>query len=654
MGDFVVHFHSGIGRYLGIEKQKNHLGVQAEFLVLEYAKKRTLYVPISQAHLLSRYIGSTEKSPVLTELGSKKWHQAKLKAQKEILGYAADLLHLYAERQLDQAPPHTEDSDLMRAFEEDFPYEETPDQKRAIEEIKQDLRGGRPMDRLIAGDVGYGKTEVAIRAAFKSVVDGQGQVALLVPTTVLAMQHYETFLERMHGYPITVRVLSRFHTRKETAKILEEVRLGKVDILIGTHRLLSQDVTFSSLTLLIIDEEQRFGVRAKEALKVRKKSVHCLALSATPIPRTLYMSLVGARDISTIATPPQNRLPIKTILAETDDTLIKNALLREIARQGQVFYIHNRVESITARAAYLKSLVPGITIGIAHGQMDTHLVDEVFHDFRMGKITVLLATVIVENGIDIPNANTILIDGAHRYGISDLYQLRGRVGRGERSSYAYFLLPKNRSLQESSEKRLQALLETSGYGGGMRLAMRDLELRGAGAILGTQQSGQVASVGFHLYCKLLRKALRSLRENKPVSFAETKLEFSFAASLPEYYIPEKTLRMELYQRLGEASTEKEIATFSEELVDRFGPLPNEAHNLLELTKIRLFGAEHQFTKLRFFDEYLVAERTLGKKQFTKNIPLPDHTTAKGLQAYVCEALREEFLTKKPRAFRFSS
>lgn len=651
-GEYVVHFHSGIGKYLGIEKQKNHLGVQEEFLLIEYAKKSTLYVPASQSHLLSRYIGSSEKSPTLTELGSKKWQQIKVKAQKDIIGYASDLLHLYAERQLDLAPKHSLDSSLMKEFEEDFPYQETPDQLLAISSIKEDLQGSKPMDRLVSGDVGYGKTEVAMRAAFKSVVDGGGQVALLVPTTVLAMQHFDTFSERMKGYPVEVRVLSRFQKAKENKKTLEDLQKGNVDILIGTHRILSKDVNFSKLTLMIIDEEQRFGVRAKEALKKRKKSVHALSLSATPIPRTLYMSLIGARDVSVMATPPQDRLPIKTILAENEDELIKNAIFREMARKGQTFFIHNRVESIHQRAKHIQKLVPAAKIAVAHGQMSAEEVDLIFQSFRNGEVDVLFATVIVENGIDVPNANTILIDRADCYGVSDLYQLRGRVGRWKRSAYAYFLLPKNRSIKETSQKRLQALLETSGYGGGMKLAMRDLELRGAGDILGVQQSGQVAAIGFHLYCKLLKRVLSALKEKKPVLFTETKIECFFPASLPEMYISSNQIRMELYHRLGEMQSNAEVDLLEKELIDRFGPYPNEVEWLLYLTKVRIFASFNQFTKLRFLQKELFAERTLGKKVFSQRIFLPKHlNTPQALMNHVLQKLQEEFLDKRIASFR---
>ena len=650
-GELVVHLHSGIGKYLGTEKQKNHLGIDAEFLVIAYAKASKLYVPISQSHLVSKYIGSSEKQPALTELGSKKWHQVKTKAQKDIVGYASDLLHLYAERQLDSAKVHAPDSSLMQEFEAEFAYEETADQLLAISAIKEDLQKSKPMDRLLSGDVGYGKTEVAMRAAFKAVVDGGGQVALLVPTTVLAMQHFDTFVARMNNYPVEIGVISRFQTAKKNRETLEKTAAGKIDILIGTHRILSKDVSFQNLILLIIDEEQRFGVRAKESLKKRKKSVHSLALSATPIPRTLYMSLIGARDVSVMATPPDDRLPIKTILAETDDTLIKQAILRELAREGQAFFIHNRVESIYQKQTYLQKLVPQAKIGVAHGQMHPDAIDDVFHAFREGALDVLLATVIVENGIDVPNANTILIERADCYGVSDLYQLRGRVGRWNRSSYAYFLLPKNRSIKEPSQKRLQALVQTSGYGGGMKLAKRDLELRGAGDILGEKQSGQVASIGFHLYCMLLKRVIRSLQEKKPITFVDTKMEFLYPAFFPEEYIPENALRMELYHKLGEAESTEAIEAIKRELTDRFGPLPSPVVFLLHLANIRVFASMHQFTKLRFTEKELFAERTLGEKTYTKRIFLPQSLQSPTqLEDYVLQKLKEEFLQKTVRSF----
>jgi transcription-repair coupling factor (superfamily II helicase) len=441
-GELVVHFHSGIGRFLGMEKQPNHLGVVTEFLSIEYSEQSKLLVPLSQAYLVSRYIGSKEELPSLSQLGGKRWTQTRAQAQAQIVGYANDLLHLYAEREAHGGFAYRPDSDLMRQFERDFPYEETPDQLFAIDAIKQDMMSEKAMDRIICGDVGYGKTEVAMRAAFKAVIDGRKQVAVLVPTTVLAMQHFETFTARCSSFSVRIDVVSRFRTVKQAKATLKQVEEGKIDILVGTHRLLSEDVRFKDLGLIIIDEEQRFGVQAKEHLKKMKIGVDCLTLSATPIPRTLYMSLVNARDMSVIATPPQDRLPIKTIIAEIDYELIANALLREHSRGGQAFFIHNRVETIFGKAQTIAKLVPSLRIGVVHGQMDPDEIDTIFHRFKQCDIDLLFATTIIENGIDIPNANTILIDRADTYGLADLYQLRGRVGRWNRAAYAYFLIPK--------------------------------------------------------------------------------------------------------------------------------------------------------------------------------------------------------------------
>ena len=621
-GDLVVHFHSGIGRFLGMEKHVNHLGVEAEFLSLQYADESKLFVPVAQAYLVSRYIGSREEPPSLSQLGGKRWQKVRANAQAQIVGYANDLLEMYAERVIRGGFHYGPDSVLMRQFERDFPYVETEDQHLAINAIKQDMMSDKPMDRLICGDVGYGKTEVAMRAAFKAVVDGGKQATVLVPTTVLAMQHFDTFSERMRSFPVTVGVVSRFRSQAEVRETLEKVKMGQIDILIGTHRLLSQDVQFKDLGLIVIDEEQRFGVRAKEHLKKFKVGVDCLTLSATPIPRTLYMSLVHARDMSVISTPPQDRLPIKTIIAETDPELIQNALLRELSRGGQGFYIHNRVETIYGRAEAIQKIVPAARVGVVHGQMDTDDVDAIFHRFRQGEIDLLFATTIIENGIDVPNANTILIDRADTYGLADLYQLRGRVGRWNRAAYAYYLIPKNVRLSEPARKRLNALVEAGGYGGGMKIAMRDLEIRGAGDILGVQQSGQVSSIGFHLYCKMLKRAIDALKQKKPISFNETKMEFAFDARLPDDYINAVSLRMEIYHRLGEALTNGDVDAILDELKDRFGPPPPPVIWLYHLTRIRVFGAAHHFSLLKFNHLSFLAEQQLGKKVERQTILLP--------------------------------
>lgn len=646
-GDLVVHFHSGIGKYLGIEKKKNHLGYEVEFLTIEYANHSKLFVPISQAHLVSRYIGATETStPALSNLGSKRWQQTKAHAQKQIIGYASDLLKHAAEREVEGGFRYSPDSKEMLEFEEDFPYVATQDQVNAVFEIKQDMMSEKPMDRLICGDVGYGKTEVAMRAAFKAVVDGGKQVAVLVPTTVLATQHFETFVERMRGYPIIIDVLSRNSTPKEQKKTIQAAKEGNVDIVIGTHRILSKDLNFKDLGLIIIDEEQRFGVRAKEHLKKIKKGVDCLTLSATPIPRTLYMSLIHARAMSVINTPPQDRLPIKTILAENDDSLIENAILRELAREGQVFFIHNRVETIFGRAEYIQKLVPHVKIVVVHGQMSSDGIDTLFHQFKNKEADILFSTTIVENGVDVPNANTILIDRADSFGMADLYQLRGRVGRWNRAAYAYFLTPKNQRLHEVARKRLHALIESGGYGGGMKIAMRDLEIRGAGDILGTQQSGQVSAIGFHLYCKLLKRTVDSMRKNAIAIFTETKVEAPFDARIPEEYIFEPSLRMELYHRFGEAASFEEVDEILQEMQDRFGPPPNAVLWLECLTNLRIFGSKNSFQLLRITPHFLYAEQKRKNKVIDHSIPLRPLNTPEMTQEFVCKNLESHFRLKE--------
>lgn len=646
-GDMVVHYHSGIGQFLGMEKQINLQGVESEFLAIQYADTSKLFVPLSQAYLVSRYIGSSETPPSLSQLGSKKWQNSRQSAQAQIVGYANDLLHMYAEREAHGGFQYSTDSDYMLNFERDFPYQETQDQLLAITDIKQDMMSQKAMDRMICGDVGYGKTEVAMRAAFKAVADGQKQVAVLVPTTVLAMQHFENFSKRMSGFPIKIDVVSRFRTPKQVKETLKQVEDGAIDILIGTHRLLSKDVLFKNLGLIVIDEEQRFGVRSKEHLKKMKVGVDCLTLSATPIPRTLYMSLVGARDMSVINTPPQDRLPVRTIIAETEEEVITGALQRELARGGQAFFIHNRVESIYAKAAMIQKLVPGARIGIVHGQMDADDIDPIFHNFKQGNLDILFATTIVENGIDIPNANTILIDRADTLGLSDLYQLRGRVGRWNRAAYAYFLIPKKAVLPELTRKRLNALVEAGGYGGGMKIAMRDLEIRGAGDLLGVQQSGQVSSIGFHLYCKLLKRAIDALKKQRVITFEETKLEFPIDARIPEFYIHEVSIRMELYHRLGEAATYQEADELLAEMKDRFGTPPPPVLWLYHMTRIRTFASINRFTLLKLAPTFLLAEQQKGKTSEKKSFPMPKKIhTPKELEIQIIEQLKKQFSCPK--------
>jgi len=612
-GEAVVHYHHGIGKFIAFEKKKNHLGTEQEFFVIEYNNNSKLFVPLSQAHLITRYIGSKEETPKLHVLGSSKWKRCRENTEKSLIGYANELLKMYAEREIEGGFSFPTDSPETALFEEEFPYIETEDQLLAIREVKEDMSSKNPMDRLVCGDVGYGKTEVALRAAFKAIMDGKKQVALLVPTTVLAVQHYENFLDRMESFGVSIALLSRFQKPKETKAILEKLLHGSVDIVIGTHKLLGKSVQFKDLGLLIVDEEQRFGVKAKEHLKHLKTGVDCLTLTATPIPRTLHLSLVGARNLSTINTPPYDRVPIKTVITTPEDHIIETALLRELNRDGQAYFIHNRVETIYERANAIKKMLPKARIVIAHGQMSGDEIDMAFHAFKKGEADILVATSIIENGIDIPNANTILIDHADRFGVSDLYQLRGRVGRWNKRAYAYFMIPKNRVLSEVAKKRIEAIAQSGGYGGGIKVAMRDLEMRGAGDILGIDQSGHVSDVGFHLYCKLLKRTIDSLQGKTTSWTADTKVEIPFDAKLPEYYVNDVLLRMEFYQRFGDAGSLKELDMLFEEVEDRFGKAPEPALWLYSLYRIRLQASQKGFTSIKLNKFSCAYERKQGEK-----------------------------------------
>lgn len=639
INDPVVHLHCGIGKYLGIEKQKNNQGIEMEFLTIEYANNSKLFVPLSQAYLVNRYIGAKEEAPKLSILGSKKWHNVKLSAQKEIIGYAKDLLNLYAERAIQGGFIFPEDSDDQKLFEMEFPYSETVDQLKAIQDVKIDMQSTKAMDRLICGDVGYGKTEVAMRAAFKAVVDGKKQVAILVPTTILAMQHYENFKQRFNSFPVIIEIASRFNSVKTNREILKKTQEGLVDILIGTHRLLSKDIAFKDLGLIVIDEEQRFGVRSKEFLKKLKKNVDCISMSATPIPRTLYMSLINVKDMSQINTPPQDRLPIVTIMAENEDEVIKNAILRELAREGQLFFIHNRIESLKKRKEHIQTLVPHAKIIIVHGQMESDEIDLLFHEFKQNKADILMSTTIVENGVDIPNSNTIIIDRADTFGLADLYQLRGRVGRWNRTAYAYLITPKKQSLSDVAKKRLKALLESGSYGGGLKIAMRDLEIRGAGDILGVQQSGQISSIGFHLYCKFLKKTINALKAKASPILTDTKMEFPYDASIPESYIDDSSIRMEIYNRFGEASSNKELEELLSELSDRFNKPPVQVIWLYHLNRIRLFANNNQISTLILESNRISATKGTNKQIF----PLIQGLKPDELEDYVIKALNKMFI-----------
>jgi len=611
-GDYVVHLHHGIGRFLGIVTLKDH-DPNRELLAIEYADEAKLYVPIAQANLVSRYVGPTKRAPPLDVLGGNRWARRKRKVEAALRDYASELLELYAARQSMEGTAFSADTEWQREFEDAFIYEETPDQVKAEEELKQDMESPRPMDRLICGDVGYGKTEVGIRAAFKAVMDNK-QVAVLVPTTVLAQQHYHTFSERMADYPINIEVLSRFKKPAEQKRIVEDLKSGKIDIVIGTHRLIQDDVTFKDLGLVIVDEEQRFGVKHKEKLKQLRRLVDVLTMSATPIPRTLYMSLVGARDMSTIDTPPLDRLPVKTFLVEFEAEVIRPAILRELNRDGQVYFLHNRVQTIEKMKEYLEKLVPEATIMAAHGQMDEEELETVMEYFVNGSIDVLVCTTIIESGLDIPNANTIIIDRADAFGLADLYQLRGRVGRWKHQAYAYLTVPRGREILQAARKRLKALLDAQGLGCGFQIAMRDLEIRGAGNILGTEQHGHIAAVGFTLYCHLLKRTIERLKgmPRQGGEEIDVVVKLDIDAYIPAAYITDEKQRVDIYRRMAEALQEDDISDIASEMKDRFGPLPEEVVNLLEVAGLKVWARNQKISRIEVSDGKIIAERA-GRK-----------------------------------------
>jgi transcription-repair coupling factor (superfamily II helicase) len=590
-GDLVVHIDHGIAKYGGMTRRDagGGGGEERDFLELQFAESGRIWVPVEQIERVSRYAGG--ENPRLSRLGGGEWQRTKSRVRKAVTDLATELLELYSSRERAQGRPVSPDSPWQQEMEAAFPYEETVDQLRATAEVKADLERGRPMDRLVVGDVGYGKTEVALRAAFKAIADGM-QVAVLVPTTVLAAQHLETFRQRFAAYPFSVRMLSRFVPADQQRDILAGLTAGSVDIVIGTHRLLSKDIRFRNLGLVVVDEEQRFGVAHKERLKQMRTEVHVLTLSATPIPRTLNLALAGVRDMSVIETPPEDRLPIQTRVAEASTGLVRDAILRELDRGGQVFFVHNRVETIEAQAEQLRTLLPQARIVAAHGQMTEGALERVMMAFARGEFDVLVCTTIIESGLDIPNANTIIIDRADALGLAQLYQLRGRVGRSSRRAYAYLLYRKRGQLSEIARKRLQAIFNASELGAGFQIALSDLEIRGAGNILGAEQHGHLAAVGFDLYTRLLsdaveeQRAVRDMRE--PVKArAQTVIDLPVDAYLPDDYVAEEPQKLELYRRLGRAATEGEVATIRAELIDRFGALPGPVERLLEVARLRI-------------------------------------------------------------------
>ena len=585
IGDYVVHDNHGIGVFRGLEKISVE-GIQKDYMKISYRDGGNLFVPVNQMDMVQKYIGTGSAAPKLNKLGGQEWGKAKAKARKAVQIMAEDLVALYAKRAAAKGHAYGVDTVWQKEFEESFPFVETDDQLNAIEDVKKDMESGKVMDRLICGDVGYGKTEVAIRAAFKAAQEGK-QVAFLVPTTILAQQHYHTFCRRMTGYPIKIELLSRFRTPKQQKESLHNLERGFSDILIGTHRILSKDVKFKDLGLIIVDEEQRFGVAHKEKLKALRENVDVLTLSATPIPRTLHMSLAGIRDMSILEEPPQERHPIQTYVMENNPEFIREAIHRELSRGGQVYYLYNRVESISEEAFRIQKLVPEATVTFAHGQMSERELERIMGEFIEGEIDVLVCTTIIETGMDISNANTIIIQDADRMGLSQLYQLRGRVGRSSRIAYAYLLYKRDKMLREAAEKRLQTIREFTEFGSGFKIAMRDLEIRGAGNLLGAEQHGHMEAVGYDMYCRLLEEEVQSLKGAAPAEERfETTIDLNISAYLPDFYISNQEQRMELYKRIAGIRTEEEYYDMQEELEDRYGDLPKAAQCLLDIVLLK--------------------------------------------------------------------
>ncbi len=595
-GDYVVHVSHGIGRFKGIERVKA-LGNERDYIKLEYADEEVVFIPIEQVNMVQRYIGNEGDAPRLDRIGSKSWENRKNKVKKSVEELAERLIALYSKRKAARGFPFPKDGEWQMQFEAAFPYTETDDQITVAAEIKADMEKPVPMDRLVCGDVGYGKTEMAMRAAFKAVMGGK-QVAFMAPTTLLAEQHYESCKNRFENFPVRIAQLSRFVSPQEQKKVLEKLATGEIDIVVGTHRVIQKDVKFKDLGLMIIDEEQRFGVKDKERLKEFKTNIDSLAMSATPIPRTLHMSLLKIRDMSLLTTPPSNRHPIETVIDPYNDDRVAAAIRREVERGGQVFYLHNRVETLEETRLKLEKLVPEMLIDTAHGKMSSTELDDIFRRFKMGGFHVLVATTIIENGIDIPNVNTIIIDRADMYGVSQLYQLRGRVGRSGQKAYAYLFYPENKSLSEVAMKRLQVISDFTELGSGFKIAMKDMEIRGAGNLLGKDQSGDVYSVGFDLYLRLLEDAVKRLTDEKYEAPNEVLLELEYTGFIPDTYIKNPQTKMEIYKKIASISSKNELDRVYTELEDRFGPMPDEVHSLLALAEIRVFCKELEISTLK--------------------------------------------------------
>ncbi len=612
-GDYVVHINHGIGIFKAIERMTAG-GVERDFLVIEYADGDRLYVSLDQINMVQRYVGLDGRKPRIDALGKKSaWNRIKERVQQSVEEIAQDLLKIYSQRKALKGFQYPPDTMWQEEFESKFEYEETPDQITAIEDVKDDMEKPQPMDRLVCGDVGFGKTEVAIRAAFKAVMAGK-QVAILVPTTVLAMQHYTTFATRFADYPVTIEMLSRFKTQQQIKSIKDRLKAGAIDIIIGTHALLAKDVNFKNLGLVVIDEEQRFGVKHKEHLKKLRLLVDVLTLSATPIPRTLHMGLAGIRDLSIIATPPENRQSIETLVIEDNPDIVRMAILKEIERKGQVFYVHNRISTIYEQAQYLEKLVPEATFCVAHGRMHEHELEEVMIDFINGKYDVLVSTSIIESGLDMPNVNTIIINRADTFGLSQLYQLKGRVGRSDKQAYAYLFYPKDAQLTEDAQKRLQVIAEYTEIGSGFKIAMKDMEIRGSGNILGKEQSGNIMDVGFDLYCQMLEEAVRKLKGEKPLQVFRTPVYIKTNMFIPDSYIADTKQKIEFYKRYEACESLEELANLTNEMIDRFGPPPEEVKSLIAMEEVRTLAS------LLYIDE-IIDDTKLVKMRITKESKL---------------------------------
>jgi len=614
-GDYVVHANHGIGVYKGI-KQIDVGGHKRDYLDIVYDKGDKLYVPVDQLDLIQKYVGSEGKSPKVNKLGSAEWQKAKAKARKSINEIAEDLVKLYAMRSTVKGHKFPKDTEWQKQFEDEFPFEETPDQLTSLEEIKHDMEIDKPMDRLLCGDVGYGKTEVALRAAFKAVMDGK-QVAILVPTTILAEQHYKNIKNRFSDFPIKIDMVSRFRTAKQQKEILQKVKEGNLDILIGTHRLVSKDIQFKDLGLLIVDEEQRFGVKQKEQIKGIKKNVDVLTLSATPIPRTLHMSLSGVRDISVIETPPEERYPVQTYVVEQNDQLIRDAILREIGRGGQVYFVHNRVEDIDRMAKYVQALIPESKVGVAHGQMAERQLENEIFNFVSQEYNVLVCTTIIETGMDIQNVNTIIIYDADKMGLSQLYQLRGRVGRSNRIAYAYLLYTKDKVLTEVAEKRLKALKDFTELGSGFKIAMRDLEIRGAGNMMGSSQHGHMASIGYDLYCRMLEDTVKLIKGEIQKEPIETTLDIKVDAFISENYIEDEIQKIEVYKKIAAIEGVDDYNDIKEELEDRYSKIPEPVYNLMDIAYIKSQAKSIFIEEIKETQKEMIFKFAQGESEYKK-------------------------------------